>query len=189
MRTNVNRILPRMISILSFLFLAVALLLVTVFSVRFYRRTAEENSSEFRTATAAEYLRQKVRHGDENGAVRIGKFGDDDAIILLDTVNGTQYETVLYTWKGSLRELYAAADSALSPDAGTEIMEADGMKVSDEGKLISCSIRQDGRRTTVRIPVMSGVSEDEAQNDVSSDGSDSGIGSRTEDSEVTDDAG
>lgn len=86
---------------------AVTSLLVVVVGADVYRRTTDEMDRNFALRTPLAYLSQAVHRTDLAGGISIGRFGDGQALILSETVNGEEYRTYLYCRGGNLCELFA----------------------------------------------------------------------------------
>ena len=92
-------------------------------------RQSEENSAR---RTVLSYLANQVRQGD-NGQIGVTSFGGGDALVLTSTVDGVLYDTVIYCFDGSLRELYCERGLGLLPEDGTVLTALDGLEIGLEG--------------------------------------------------------
>ena len=93
-----------------------------------YRTAAGASDENDTRRTALSYLINQVRRADRTGGVAVGTFGGGDALALTETVEGTDYVTILYCLDGQLMELYAESGSGLGPADGLAVLalETDG---------------------------------------------------------------
>ena len=63
--------------------------------------------------------------------VHAGTFGGADAVYLLEDIDGTIYETILYVYDGHLRELLCEQGWELLPGDGEVISEARELTVEE----------------------------------------------------------
>ncbi|MCI2106470.1 MAG: DUF4860 domain-containing protein [Intestinimonas sp.] len=114
---------------------------LTLLSAEAYRNTAAAASENDTRRTALSFLVNQVRRNDAQNSVSLASFGDGDALILSETVDGSLYKTVLYCFDGQLRELYAAADSGLGPADGLAILPLKTLTISvSDGLLITFTV-------------------------------------------------
>lgn len=113
---------------LIFCIFAAALAMVVLSGASVYKNITERIEENCISVTAAGYISEKIRHFDESGAVSAGKFGDSDALVLSETIDGEKYTVNIYCYDGWIRELFAAENSGIEADAGEKIMRASGMK-------------------------------------------------------------
>ena len=112
---------------------AVTSLLVVVVGADVYRRTTDEMDRNFALRTPLAYLSQAVHRTDLAGGFSIGRFGDGQALILSETVNGEEYRTYLYCRGGNLCELFARADAGAAPENGQAVTGCASFTVEEAG--------------------------------------------------------
>ena len=93
----------------------------------------DENDSN-RTASA--YILQKVRQGQDAGAIRLEDLDGCSSIVIRQSLSGEFYDTYLYCQGGELRELMIRADNtaARTAEAGTFVTNLDGMQLQQESE-------------------------------------------------------
>lgn len=114
-------------------------------------RSMNQNDS---SRTASAYLLQKVRQGQDAGAVSYGTLDGHDAILLKQTISGKEYETYLYCCDGELRELLAEkGNDALTAKAGSAVTGLDSMEIAEasSGDALIVTLMQDGSTQKLRI--------------------------------------
>ena len=107
-----------------------------------YSKTVTHMDENFHTRTSLSYVAEKIRQADRKGAVSVGTFEGNPAVILTSETNGTEYRTYLYEYHGMLKELMERSDLSLSASAGQDIMEMEQfelMAVNDH--LIRCTLK------------------------------------------------
>lgn len=113
-------------------FVISAILLILLGS-RVYQNTISNMSANYDTRTAFAYLTEKFHQQDTADAVSVEPFGESQAVVLTQKIQGKPYATYLYLYQGSIRELFAASGSKLSPQAGQEILPCQHFSVDQVG--------------------------------------------------------
>ncbi len=109
-----------------------------------YRKTIQHMDSNFNTRTAVAYITEKVRQSDDNQQIHVGFLEEHPAIILTSERADILYQTYIYEYDGSLRELMMRADTPLSASAGQDIVDVrcfDVTAINDS--LMQCFIQSD----------------------------------------------
>jgi hypothetical protein len=144
--------------LLLFAVFAIIAVSVILFSARVYKHSVDLAERNYSINTARAYILQKIRKNDTLGAVSAGQFGGTDALILSDTEEDGLYETCIYLYEGSLRELYQKKGANTDPSAGTPVLALDDFSVKDEtGGLLRISCTDpDGNTQSFLAAVRSG---------------------------------
>ena len=126
--------------ILFFLFSLCAVMLI-LFSARVYKKVVTESSSQNVASTAAAYITEKVHQSDVKDMVHIRSSEDSDLMnadtLILETRHGDDvYQTCIYFYNGTLRELFAKAGTDASPEAGAVLFELSEADFSLEDNLL-----------------------------------------------------
>ena len=137
---------------------AVTMLAGMVLGAGVYRQVQRRAEDSALRRLGLSYLTAKVHGCDRAGAVRLGSFGDGDAVFLLREAGGASYETALYTYDGALMEAVYPAGEPVPPQAGQPITEMAGLTARREDGLLVLDLTDpQGRRETARIYLRSGV--------------------------------
>lgn len=107
-----------------FFVFAISTLLLVIIGANVYKKTVDNMTINYNTRTAYAYLTEKIRQNDQEGAIEIGTFEGNPAVILTEEIDDTLYRTYLYLYDGSIRELFSPVDIDMDPDAGQIIMPA-----------------------------------------------------------------
>ena len=96
-----------------------------------YRNVAERVESASGRRVGLTYITAKIHAHDQEGRVIAGSFGGQDAVFLLQELDGKIYETILYVYEGQLMELLCEQGWELEPRDGLSITAAEGLDVSE----------------------------------------------------------
>ena len=96
-----------------------------------YRNVAERVESASGRRVGLTYITAKIHAHDQDGLVVAGQFGGQDAVFLLQELDGVMYETILYVYEGQLMELLCERGWELEPADGLSITAAEGLEVSE----------------------------------------------------------
>ena len=132
MRRNAHSVLPLPALLLALFLLLSALTVVR--SAAVYRNVLDR-SDRLSRSTALTYITEKVRHNDTAGSVRVGKIGDCQALVI---VQGDEilYDTYIYCYDGSLRELMIKRELTPAPEMGRCLLPMESLELSLEGDLL-----------------------------------------------------
>lgn len=127
-----------------------------------YRKTVAHMDENFNTRTSLSYVVEKVRQADAEGAVSIGTFEGNPAVILSSEVNGIEYHTYIYEYQGMLKELMERSDISLSATAGQDILAMDRFEITAvNDHLVQCTMKTPEENTiSFYICIRSGGFED-----------------------------
>lgn len=134
-----------------FAIFAVCVICVLLSGAGVYNRVVAKDTSVYNLRTCCNYVATKTRRAENASDVSVVYFGDGDAIRIEETVDGEQYATLVYSYKGWLRELFSGASEDVSPLDGEKLMELSALECSLDGRLLTVSLadREDFRRTMV----------------------------------------
>lgn len=119
-----------------------------------YRRLAERDDAAYGRRTVLQYAAAKVRQAEN---VAVERFGDADALVLTEQLDGEQYETRVYCCGGYLRELFAQQGADLEPEDGEQVLKAEALQASlEENGLLRMEVLSDGDWETVVLCLRSG---------------------------------
>ncbi len=131
-RNSATHLIDLLFPLALFCTFAATSLLVVVIGADVYRRTTEQMDRGFALRTPISYLTQALHRGDLANGVSSGRFGDSDALILSETIDGVAYRTLLYCHDGELKELFARADAPLSPENGQPVTPCASLSITEE---------------------------------------------------------
>lgn len=139
------------------LFCVFALLALSVllFGARAYKAIAERMDENYVIRTASSYISNKVRQHDGAGAVSVAEFGGGTALTLSETIEGGEYQTLIYYSGGAIRELFAVKGIEIDPDSGAEIVPAQGLAFEEREGGVAVRIEGAGRSAELFMSVRS----------------------------------
>jgi len=144
-------------AVLAFCLFCVTLVLSLLLGMDLYRSTQEKAEASEAGRLGPVYITAKLHSADASGGVRIGRFGDGDALFLTERYEGTTFETVLYAYDGWMMELLCRDSAEMEPDAGEQITRCESFKARSEDGLITVSFTdQTGATETVHVFLRSG---------------------------------
>ena len=128
-----------------------------------YQRVGERVSASAQERIGLTYITAKI-HGfdtrldDGRSAVQAGQLEGQDAVYLLEDIDGVAYETILYVYDGQLREMLCLRGGEQGAAFGEVIGPAQSLHVASprEGLLHLEYTDQDGETRTARICLRSG---------------------------------
>ena len=136
------------VMLLFFLFALTAFILVLI-GVKQYKSTANAMNYNYEVRTVTSYLREKVRQNDSDAAISVETINGTKALCLKNTINDIVYNTFIYYYNGSLRELYVQDGSSYSLDSGQRIVEIGGLDMTETtDKMITVTITDTSGGTT-----------------------------------------
>ena len=128
------------------------ILSVLLTGARAYRRLTERDDAAYDRRTALQYAAAKVRQAEN---VTVERFGDADALVLAEQLDGERYETRVYCCGGYLREAHHGAE--LEPEDGEQVLKAEALRASlGEDGLLRMEVLTGGRWETVVLCLRSG---------------------------------
>ena len=132
-----HRIDSIFIMLLFFLFALTAFVLIMI-GVRQYKATANAMDYNYEIRTVTSYLREKTRQNSSNSSISIETIDDTNALCLKNTLNNTIYNTYIYYYDGSLREMYIQDGTPFTLNLGQQIVTISGfdMVKTDDGLII-----------------------------------------------------
>ena len=137
---SLQRLLPVLVLAL-FLLLAG---LTVVRSAAAYKKILAR-SDRLDRATALAYITEKARQNDVPGALRLGQIGDCEALVITQG-EAVLYDTYIYCYDGSLRELMIKRELEPTPDMGRSLLPMESLELENTDGLlkIRCTDPQGG---------------------------------------------
>ena len=102
------------------LFLLVALLA----GMSAYRSANDVRSATDETRLGLALVANSIRMNDSTDAVGVADGPEGRALVLTEHLDGGDYETRIYAYRGSIVEEYTRADSAFAPERAREIVSS-----------------------------------------------------------------
>ena len=100
-------------------------------------------------AMALTYIAEKARQNDAPGALRLGQIGDCQALVITQG-EAVLYDTYIYCYEGSLRELMIKRELTAEADMGRCLLPMEGLELEPEGMLLKIRCPGPGGETLER---------------------------------------
>lgn len=124
-------------TLLLFLVFVLCALFTVLIGGSVYENMSTRIEQQFTGNTALQYIANKVRHGDTAGMVRVRQIEHVPVLELAQIVNDETYVTWIYYQNQNIYELFAGADRGLGLNDGISVMECEGLKLMQEGNLLT----------------------------------------------------
>ena len=142
---------------LMLLFLISALTVISI-GANIYKKNVATTSENYAQRVSIAYITEKVRQSDVDGNVYVQRLFDQNVLVFEQTVNGSVYNTYIYSYDGYLRELFARADlDNFYPQTGQKILKLNSFDIekTNDNLLKATVTEEDGSKETVFIAVHS----------------------------------
>lgn len=127
--------------IVAFLMYAGSMIALVYMGAQIYQSVTAKMNDHYAVGTAQAYITEKIRQGDQAGAIRVKQIEGQSVLTLRQTVEGQDYITYIYSYDGGLRELFIRADREISLADGKEILQLKGFSVEEiQGGFLKASI-------------------------------------------------
>lgn len=139
---NHGQLMNVLFTMLLFLVFVLCALFTVLIGGQVYENINVRSQENFTGSVALQYVANKVRQGDQEGAVRVIT---QDGTEVLEIASGLgDYVSWIYYGDGAIRELFFDPADGLGLEDGLEILTCDGFSVSqsEDGRIIH--IRTEG---------------------------------------------
>lgn len=128
----------------------VSVMLVLLTGADIVQGLSQRDQDGYNRRTAVQYVSTRVRQGDRAGMISVSAFGEGDALVLGQEIDGTLFHTKVYCYDGYLRELFTEADSDIHPEFGEKLLPVSGFSVRDDGECLYAELSfSDGTSETL----------------------------------------
>ncbi len=117
---------------------ALGLLSVLLGGARAYARLTQQGQASYDGRTGIQYMATRVRQAPEG--VSLAPFGDVQALVIPETVQGQRYVTRVYCHEGWLMELFSPDGDGFQPRDGEKIMPMNGLSLTLSDGLLTVSL-------------------------------------------------
>lgn len=136
MKNNNGKIISGVSSLVVFCVFAVCTLVVLLLGAKSYSTLTSRDRQSWDSRICTQFLSSKLRQAGSASQVEIRAFGDGDAILLHEEINGESYITRVYCHDGWLMELFTAAEAELAPEDGERITPMTGLEIISSDGLV-----------------------------------------------------
>lgn len=147
--------------LLTFAVLAGSVLIVLALGADSYRQLTERGADSYEKRIGVQYIASKIRHNDIMDGVFVDGFSETydsiSTLYLSQEVEGSLYYTRIYYYEGAIRELFSIAEEEFLPEDGNEIMEAEGLEFTQQGRLLTITaVDTRGETTALKLSIRCG---------------------------------
>lgn len=96
-------------------------LLLVLIGAQVYKRIVSNTDARSDVRTSLTYVANRIRAESAAGSVRLDKREGLDVLVLTEQEENRSFETLIYFYEGTLRELFQASAQPFSPEAGEEL--------------------------------------------------------------------
>ena len=146
-KTGTKHHLDGLLALLLFGVFAASILSVLLTGAGVYSRLTQRDQRAYDRRTCVQYLATKVRQAPSGAQVTVGTFGEGDALLLSEDIDGQPYLTRIYCYDGWLRELFSAADDPFAPEDGEKILPAQALALHTDHNLLQIDLTDSSGQT------------------------------------------
>lgn len=131
-------------TMLLFLVFVLCALFTVLIGGKVYENISQRMGDNYTGSVALNYVANKVRQGDVNGAVALKQMEGVPVLELAQEIDGETYVTWIYYRDGSIRELFTDTGSGLTLADGLEIIECEGLNLNMDGRILTVETLGEG---------------------------------------------
>ena len=130
-------------------------LALTSVGVYVYKNIVENNAQNYQLRVSLSYVATKVHQYDTSGQISVEEENGIPILVLRESLDSGNYRTMLYCYKGKMRELFQEEGLSYSLEDGMEVMELDQLKLKQDGKQIFVKAIENGEQEQLVLNIRS----------------------------------
>lgn len=130
-------------------------LALTSVGVYVYKNIVENNAQNYQLRVSLSYVATKVHQYDTSGQISVEEENGIPILVLRESLDSGNYRTMLYCYKGKMRELFQEEGLSYSLEDGMEVMELDQLKIKQDGKQIFVEAIENGEQEQLVLNIRS----------------------------------
>lgn len=134
---NPHSLMGTLFTLILFLMFVLCALFTVLTGGKVYENMSVRMEEGYTGNVALQYIANKVRQGDVAGQVLVKDVEGISVLELAQQVGDFTYVTWIYHRDGQICELFAGEDSGLGLFDGIPVMECEGLKLLQEGRLLT----------------------------------------------------
>ncbi len=135
-----ERSLSAVAALLLFAVFAVGILSVLFSGAKSYNKITSRDRKSYEARTTTQYVMTKLRQAEAPQSIRLGTFGDGDALKISQTAENKEYITYIYCHDGWLMELFAIADGEFSEEDGERVLKAESLTADIKNNILKITV-------------------------------------------------
>lgn len=149
MKNNTSeRSLSTIAALLTFALFAMGILSVLVGGANVYERLSQRDRQSYDSRTCTQYIATKLHQAPAPDAVSVAAFGDGDALVIAQQIEGEGYVTRIYCHDGWLMELFTVDSDGFFPEDGEKILPLSRFSLYKAGSLMKIAVTDDAGEST-----------------------------------------
>ena len=130
-------------------------LALTSVGVYVYKNIVENNAQNYQLRVSLSYVATKVHQYDTSGQISVEEENGIPILVLRESLDSGNYRTMIYCYKGKMRELFQEEGLSYSLEDGMEVMELDQLKLKQDGKQIFVKAIENGEQEQLVLNIRS----------------------------------
>lgn len=126
--------LTELMTLLVFAVFALCLMWLLLTGAGVYQRLTQSGEESYESRVQSQYLATRLRQSQK---VEVASFGEGDALVLGEQLEGEDYVTWVYLYDGYLRELFARKSSTVDPEDGERVLPMKTLVLSLDGHMLT----------------------------------------------------
>ncbi len=129
--TNKRHIIDAVFVICLLLLFLISALTVIAIGASIYKKNVAQTSENYAQRVSTAYVTEKIRQSDANGSIFTKELFGTNVLVLQQEIDGSLYNTYIYSYDGYLMELFARDDlDKFYPQTGQKILHINSFDVS-----------------------------------------------------------
>ena len=149
MKVNINKSgLGNVLVLLVLAIFMVSIMLILLAGADVVDKFNQRDQNSYAQRTVVQYLTTRIHQSDVSDRISVRETEDGTVVVITETIDEYDYETLLYCYDGYLCELFVSADSDIQPEFGERILP-----------LNSCMAEIDGSHLQLKLTYPDGTKE------------------------------
>lgn len=142
--------------LLVFTLFSVSILMVLLTGADVARGLTRQDRESYDQRTAVQYVTTRIRQAEQRGMISVCQYGDGDALVFSQDIEGCRYQTMVYAWDGYMRELFCESGYEQAPEFGEKILPIAGLEARLEAGVLQVHlVFEDGRQEDLTLQLRS----------------------------------
>lgn len=134
----------------------VSILIVLLTGADVVQGITERDQKSYDQRTAVQYIATRVRQADQTGGISVRTTESGDRLVLTQEIEGTLFETMIYSYDGYLCELFCTSGYDPGAAFGEKILPAEQFCAKDYGEYLKLELTSlDGEKCSMILSVRS----------------------------------
>lgn len=122
-------LIPYTFIMLLFLTIVILSIMMILYGKSLYDNINDDRQNNYDIRVSLFYVANKIRQADKNDSIEIKQINGNNALVIKETYDGDNYETLIYHYNNSLYEIFIDEGSEFEMIAGNEIMKIEDFNI------------------------------------------------------------